>query len=228
MYVLDNLKNEKYFFYHSSIISCISPISSLNQITQLYPQYYKKNILLQNLKQIPKIYPYQVVLRYSQLHLSTMCKEYCSPILAFGLIGILQGGIYGHSNLFFSKNMKITNNIKLSHYFKGPIFASTRDIISQGIPFTFVSNLYELSSRENKIYYYSCLFGLSITSTFLSHPLHCLQVFCQNNPSYPQIKVAQYMIKKHNLNLFYKGISGRIVLLFITNLCNDLFLKEIW
>lgn len=228
MYVLGNLKNEKYFFYHSSIISCFSPISSLNQITQLYPQYYKKNILIQNLKQIPKIYPQQVALRYCQLHLSTLCKDYCSPIFAFGLIGILQGGIYGHTNLFFSKNMNITNNIKINHYFRGPVFASTRDIISQGIPFTFISNFCDSSFEDNKIYYYSCLFGLSITSTFLSHPLHCLQVFCQNNPSKSQFEVAKFMIKKHNFNLFYKGISGRIILIFITNLCNDLFLKKIW
>lgn len=225
-----NLNKEKYFFYHSFSLTCFSPVSTLYQITQFYPKFNNSKIIFNNIKQIPKIFPQQVLLRYGQLHISSFCKQDFSPIVAFGIIGILQGGIYGHSSLFFAKNLNITKTIQFNHYFRGPIFASTRDIISQGIPFIFTQQINNslFKHNSNAIYYYGTLLTLSTTSTILSHPFHCFQIYCQNNPRSSQLKVANEMIKKYNWKLFYKGIEGRLLLLIVTNICNDVFLKKFW
>ena len=223
-----NFNKEKYFFYHSLSITCFSPLTSLYQITHLYNLPNKNIVFLENSKYIYRIFPQQVLFRCCQLHASTFCKDNFSPLFAFGIIGILQGGIYGHSNLYFSKKLNITKTIKIRDYFRGPLFASSRDIISQGIPFVYCDSFNNQIFHNNKNTYYFSLFMLSISSTILSHPLHCLQIFIQNNKTLPQLNVVEYMIKKHNISLFYKGIESRIILLFLTNLFNDIFLKEIW
>ena len=69
---------------------------------------------------------------------------------------------------------------------------------------------------------------MSITASIVSHPLHCMQTFVQNNSSVSQLQMFKQMVKKHKWSLFYKGVESRIVLLFLTNLFNDLFLKDIW
>ena len=72
------------------------------------------------------------------------------------------------------------------------------------------------------------LSSLSIISTYLSHPFHCLQTFIQNKPKSTQIDIAKKIIKQYKWTLFYRGITGRLFLLLITNFSNHMFLRRIW
>ena len=236
-----DFKREKCFLSHSISMTFFSPLSSLYQITQLYNLDQKRGLVklhnspfVQNIKYIPRIFPQQVLLRYGQLHLSTLCKqqEEIPTVVAFGIIGILQGVVYGHSNLYFSKKLNILNkDIKITKYFRGPAFAASRDIISQGLPYALtekVSNHLFKNKASDPFYHYGTLFTLSTLSTFLSHPLHCFQVFAQNETGKSHYQIAKQAIKLHRWSLFYKGIEARLILLGLTNFFNDMFLKDVW
>ena len=226
---------EKGFLFHSLSVTLFSPLASLYQTSTLFNKPF-----LPNLKFVPRIFPQQIGLRYGQIYLSTECKNYLSPTCAFGLIGVLQGIVYGHSNLYFSQKMNIIRDVKITNYLKGPVFAASRDIISQGIPFLFNNYIEDLvfgnnnnnnnnnKNNKNKITYYSSLSFLSISSTVLSHPFHCLQTYIQTQNNMSQYQAIKYLIQKERYNLFYKGIRGRFILLFITNLANDFFLNQLW
>ena len=227
---------EQNFIKHSLCMSIFSPIASLYQIIKIFNVQKNmglvgknKSIFFKNLKHVRYIYPQQFILRYAQIHVSTKVKENLSVIPAFGLIGILQGGIYGHTNLYFSNKFGITKNIKITDYFRGPIYAASRDILSQGMPFLLTPKIEKMIFNDNSTkYHYPTLFGISLISTFLSHPFHCLQIYCQNNRNKNQYQIAKEIIKKHKLSLFYIGIESRIILILFTNLFNDFFLREIW
>ena len=189
----------------------------------------KSSTFFRNTKYIPHIFPQQILFRYGQLHASTLCKENISPIPTFGIIGILQGGVYGHSNLYFSKRLGITSDIKISDCFRGPVFAASRDIISQGVPFMLTEKVSETLFKENsEKYHYPVLFAISALITSLSHPLYCMQLFAQNSRNKSQLQIAIEKCKTHRWSLFYKGIEARLVLLELTNLFNDIFLKDVW
>ena len=225
-----NFNKEKKFFYHSLSISCFSPLTSLYQNTRLYKMNNKNTLFIKNIKYLPNIFPQQVLFRYGLLHASTFCKDNFSQLSAFGLIGILQGGIQGHSNVYFAKKLNITKTIKIKNYFRGPVFSGTRVIVSQGAPFLLTDSFNNSVFKHNKsiFTYYFSLFTTSITASIVSHPLHCMQTFVQNNSSVSQLQMFKQMVKKHKWSLFYKGVESRIILLFLTNLFNDLFLKDIW
>lgn len=222
-----NWKRERSFLYHASSMTLFSPLSSLYQTTVLFN--LKLSNFFKNIRYVPNIFPQQVILRYGQLHVSTLCRDNISPIPAFGIIGILQGGIYGHSTLYFSNRLCITNNIKISDYFRGPVFAASRDIVSQGIPFLLTDKIAKNIFEENaEKYHYPVLFGLSALTTSLSNPLHCMQIFTLNNRNKSQLQIAIETCKTHKWSLFYKGIESRFILLSLTNLFNDIFLKDLW
>jgi hypothetical protein len=214
-------EKERCILFHSTALTFFSPLSSLYQITRLHN--LENRVLFRNMRYLPHIFPQQVLMRYAQSHIATECKEHLNPLFAFGIIGILQGGIYGHSYLYFSKKLNITNTIKFSHYFKGPVFAMSRDIISQGAPFYLMKNIHVESS-----YYYPSLLGFSVVSTIISHPLHCMQILNQTNPNKNHYQIAKEAIKTYKWSLFYRGVESRLVLLFMTNLFNDIFLKNLW
>ena len=214
-------EKERCILFHSTGLTFFSPLSSLYQVTRLYN--LGNHILLKNIRYIPNIFPGQVLMRYGQSHIATECKDHLNPLPAFGLIGILQGGVYGHSNLYFSKKLGLIHDIKFQNYFKGPIFASSRDIISQGIPFYLMKYI-----SQDSPYYYPSLLGFSMGSTILSHPLHCMQLLNQTNPNTNQYQIAKEAITGRRWSLFYRGSESRLVLLFLTNLFNDIFLKNLW
>jgi hypothetical protein len=231
---IDLNSRESLFLQHSAVISLFSPIASLYQTSKLFNQPFRSN-----LRHVPSIFLPQIALRYTQTSLSTDCKDTFNPLIAFGLIGILQGGVYGHSNLYFSDKMNISHSMEMRNYFKGPVFAATRDVISQGLPFyltpllapyTFQKSITKQYINENSNQWdeLAILGGLSIISTYLSHPFHCLQTFIQNEPKSTQIDVAKKIIGKYKWTLFYKGITGRLFLLLITNFSNHMFLRRLW
>ena len=235
VFSIDINSRESLFLQHSTLISIFSPIASLYQTCKLFNKPFYSN-----LKYIPQIFLPQIALRYIQTSLSTDCKDTFNPLVAFGLIGILQGGVYGHSNLYFSDKMNISHNMDIRNYFKGPFFAAMRDIISQGLPFYItpllipyinakINNKYNNNNNNNNnINEFIVLGGLSIGSTYLSHPFHCLQIFIQNEPYNTQIEIAKKIITQYKWSLFYRGITGRLILLLVTNYSNHMFLRYLW
>lgn len=202
---------EEYIKYSLSI-SLFSPLSNLYQLSKLnnFPLY-------NNIKLCANIYPSQVFLRFFQIELSTEIKKISNPWIAFGSIGILQGLVYGHANIFFSKRLLL--NSSYNNILKGSFFAFGRDIISQGVPYMYSENLF-----NNK---YLSVITLSVISTYLSQGIHNCQTTLQTT-NIRSINVIPYLYNKHNFSFLWKGVSGRMGLLLITNLLNEHFLKPCW
>ena len=49
-----------------------------------------------------------------QGNLATVVNQYSNTWLAFGLLGVLQGGVYGHMNQQFSKYFKLGKEFKIT------------------------------------------------------------------------------------------------------------------
>lgn len=208
----------KNYIYYSLGITCFSPTSNLYQITRLYNLNFTSNLRLLG----PVLLP-QSILRYSQLHFSEYIKSLFSPWLAFGAIGVLQGGIYGHANHYFSHRLGLPLKTGLlKSVFRGSPFAANRDIVSQGIPFM-ITDKYQ--NQQTPLQYWSLLIGSSISSTYLSHPLHNCQVLLQTNSNLSYSDAIRELVKNKS---YFKGAESRIGLLLVTNIFNELFLKPVW
>jgi len=88
-----------------------------------------------------RILPHQTLLKVAQMNASTPVKEHLNPWAAFAVVGILQGGVYGQSNVFFSQNLGIGKDVSLKGVFRGWGYAGARDMMSQGIPFVFAEKV---------------------------------------------------------------------------------------
>lgn len=221
---------QKSLILYSSNITLFSPLSNLYQLCKLHSFPF---FTLSNFSRIPTIIPQQIILRYTQLNLSFLVKDHISPYLTFGMIGILQGAVYGHATTHFANKLGISTKTSIKQIFRGSLFAFNRDTISQGIPFLFVDKFREniitpifpsLSDQTNK---WISLTTLSIGSTILSHPFHNCQIIMQINSDIGYKKSVQELYRKFGIRAFYKGCESRIILLLITNIFNDIYLKDI-
>lgn len=212
---------------YSMGISCFSPAMNLYVIQKLHNI---KNVSY--LRMCWSVYPQQVGLRLIQVGIVTQIKEYLNPWVAFGVMGVLQGFIYGHANVNFSRQLFTNCNFKINFMFRGTIYAATRDVISQGIPFMLsnkISNCTILKRflPNDIIRQWTSLIGCSIVSVYLSHPFHVCQTEMQTNQlSYKQSFLKAY--RDHGLKFVWKGVESRIGLLIITNIFNEIFLKPAW
>ena len=215
----DTIETQQYhLLLYSASITSISPIANLYQVCKLYDKSFWRHI-----HQVPRILPTQVALRYFQLNASNHIKEKTNVIIAFGTIGILQGIVYGHANLNLSRGMGIITSVSLRQMFRGPLFASSRDIISQGIPFLLHRHVLP---DQKPLYHYTTLGLSSVATTCLSHPLHCSQLIMQNHPELSHHQALTKLWSDYGLKLFHRGVSSRIYLLLFTNLLNDFFLSH--
>lgn len=224
---------ETNYLLYSAAITCFSPTSNLYQLTGLY-----KKPFLTNLHLVPRIFPQQMLLRYSQLHISGFFKEHFSPLTAFGIIGVLQGGIYGHANLYYSQELGIQKKPLKFNYgsfynnFRGSLFGGPRDIISQGIPFMFSSKLEDHLKESFTVLAnyptgtkWGSLLSVSVFSTYLSHPLHNCQILRQTESGLSSLETIKKIIFSRHL---FRGAESRVFLLFITNVFNEIFIKPVW
>lgn len=150
-----------------------------------------------------RILPEQFALRLVQIKMAQLIKQQtdCSW-LGFAAIGVMQGVCYGHATSRLA-------GLPLAFSGRGLTFGAGRDIISQGVPYNISSNTYQTV-------------GYTFLCTGLSHFLHNLQLLMQTkNISHRKaIEIGFYELGP---KLFYKGVSGRINLLLITNLLNYKF-----
>ena len=107
------LELQPYLLAYGTGLSCVAPICTIYQLIRLTPAVhgtpFKKMVELS-----VRVLPIQSILKTIQMNVSTPVKEYTNPILAFGIVGILQGGVYGQMNIFFSKQLKISKDLKIS------------------------------------------------------------------------------------------------------------------
>ena len=230
------LQKQRLMLGYSVGISFFSPMANLYQVQKLY---FNKSGLKAfdryGIRLCSRIYLQQVLLRMVQLNLSTPIKENLSAWPAFASIGILQGAVYGHANIYFAKQFNIDTLLSYKNMFRGSGYAAIRDMISQGIPFMFCDNIRQsifepllLPNCNYQVCHWSALITTSIVSTYLSQGIHNCQVAMQTHHDLGYIEAIQHMYKQHKMKFIYKGVESRVVLLLITNMFNEIFLKPAW
>ena len=170
-----------------------------------------------------KAAPIHCGLKAAQIAVSTPIKEEINPWAAFGIIGALQGGIYGQLNIYFSKSLNIGSNLTYAMSMRGMIFAMFRDTISQGLPYIFTPKLNNLIDNRPV-----SIISTSIFSTLLSHPFHVLQVTMQTNPQLNYYTSIDKCIRNYRSKMLYKGVEARLTLLLSMNIINDTILRQFW
>jgi hypothetical protein len=217
-------------------ISLFSPTYNLYQIGKLH------NIKLRPinyLKFLPGIYPQQVLLRIAQVNICTIDKEH--PLVGFGVMGMIQGIIYGNANIYYSNILKISERKKMNmaeawRISRGSSYAFWRDLISQGIPFVYADKFKNkvldpfLPNKLEKEKELISIFALTLVSTVLSHGLHNCQTIMQTNSNNLSClsAPAANLYAKHGYSFLYKGLPGRMGLLLVTNIFNYTYLKPLY
>ena len=132
------LTMQKYLFGYSAAISCVSPALTGYQLCKVY----SRPTSVTSLARIGLgILPHQTALKALQMNAATPIKEHVSPWVAFGVVGVLQGGVYGQCNVTFSRALRLSQHVSLAGMFRGSAFAGLRDTISQGAPFMLSSHV---------------------------------------------------------------------------------------
>lgn len=172
------------------------------------------------------------------MNASSPVKEYLNPWAAFAMVGVLQGGVYGHCNVHFSKALELGKVASLKGVFRGSAFAGLRDTISQGVPF-----MCSGSVRENMLDPYwkteegtaahsakqwSAVISTSVFATYMSQGFHNFQIAMQADQSLSYSQALKTVMQQHGIKSFYKGAEARVGLLLIVNILNELLLKPAW
>jgi hypothetical protein len=241
------LEKQPYIVGYGTTLSFVSPVFTGYQLCRLY-KIQKPPAQLVRLALA--IVPHQAVLLSMQLNASTAIKDVLNPWSAFFVVGVLQGGIYGFSNVHFSKAWKLGSlaasttslSSRISMVFRGSLFAGVRDMISQGTPFMcskyVQSNALDVlvptvgdettTGRLDFVKHWASLLSTSVTATYLSQGLHNCQTTMQTNSSFGYMDAVKKVWADHGLAAFYRGAEARVGLLVIINILNELLLKPAW
>jgi len=199
----------------------IGTSSSLYQILKLTPNVKISSSSFARLSL--KAAPIHCGLKAGQFAISTHFKKEINPWVSFGIIGALQGGIYGQLNIYLRKSLKIGNNLNYAMSRRGMITAILRDTISQGFPYMFTPKLDKIIDNRSV-----SIISTSILSTIISHPFHILQVTMQTNPQLNYYTSIDKLIRNYGANILYRGVEGRLTLLLSINIINDTILRKFW
>ena len=244
------LEKQPYIFGYGAAISLVSPAATAYQLCRLYKLTTKSP--LQLLGMSAAIFPHQTVLKAAQMNASTPVKEHLNPWAAFAVVGVLQGGVYGQCNVYFSRALKLGSSaVSMAGIFRGSGFAAVRDTLSQGMPFVcsdavrtnLVERVYPFptsssSSNDdetasttafhNSIQQWTAVLSTSVVATYLSQGLHNCQIAMQANQSLGYATAVQSVWQQHGLKLFYRGAEARVGLLLLVNALNEVLLKPAW
>ena len=217
-------------FAYGAGISIFSPLASLYQLLRLHPQAQvpKKEMV----RLAARIFPVQTLLKAVQMNASTPVKEHISPWVAFGVIGVLQGGVYGQANIYFSQKLQIAKKVDLKGMFRGVLFAGMRDSISQGVPFLFSGtvreNVFEPVLGKGGVSQWGAVLSTSVVATYISQCLHNAQIVMQADHSLTYKSSITLLWERNGMKLFYRGGEARVGLLLVVNVLNELLLKPAW
>lgn len=197
--------NEDIFYYSVGTGLIGAPVSlyQLIKLNGIYLTPWKFTTLCS------RALPVHIAIKAVQIEVCTPFCQAFNPWVGFALSGIIQGGVYGQLNIFYSKALKINNNTKYIGCMRGWMFAALRDTGSQGIPYMFSNS-------------WGSLIILSIASTYLTQFVHNCQTMMHiyQDLGYSQAIQKTFKDKKS----LYKGAEARVGLLLVTNIMNDLFL----
>lgn len=229
---------QPYILAYGAGISLFSPLATIYQLAKLNPQVpvpVGRMVTLAG-----AIFPIQTVMKAIQMNASTPIKESLNPWAAFAVVGILQGGVYGQANIYFSQKLGLNKKVDLRGLFRGAGFAACRDVVSQGIPFmcSALTKKYifdkilpvdESTGPVTKfVNYWGSVLSTSIVSTYLSQPFMNLQITMQTNPELNHLTTISHAWKQNGISLLYKGAEARVGLLIVVNILNELLLKPAW
>lgn len=228
-------EQQPYIFAYGAAISVFSPTATAYQLSKLYNLKPTMGRLIR--LSGPVILP-QTILKAAQMNASSPVKEYLNPWAAFAMVGVLQGAVYGHANVYFSNALKLGKVASLTGVFRGSAFGGLRDSISQGVPFVCsdcvresILDPYfktEVGTTAHSIKAWSSLISTSVAATYMSQGLHNLQISMQADQSLTYSQTIKSVMKQHGIKTFYKGAEARVGLLLIVNILNELLLKPAW
>ncbi|CAB9519847.1 unknown protein [Seminavis robusta] len=228
-------EKQPYIFAYGAAISVFSPAATAYQLCKLYNLQPSMGRLAR--LSAPIFLP-QTALKAAQMNASSPVKEYLNPWAAFAMVGVLQGGVYGHINVHFSKALELGKVASLRGVFRGSVFAGTRDTISQGMPFmcseSVRQNLFdpywhtEEGTTAHSAKVWSSVISTSIVATYLSQGFHNFQIAMQADQSLSYSQAIKAVTRQHGIKSFYKGAEARVGLLLLVNILNELLLKPAW
>ena len=232
-------EKQPYLLGYSAAISVFSPLATALQLCKVY----SKSVPMPHLAALSaRIFPHQTALKLAQMNAATPVKEYCNPWAAFFVVGVLQGGVYGQSNVHFATKLNFSSTASLKGMFRGSAFAGCRDSLSQGVPFAFSRTVEAVvfdpvwtaaskdvsCNSDGGVKRAASVFTTSIAATFMSQGLHNCQIRMQAEQSLSYVGVLRKLHAEHGLAFLYKGGSARIGLLLIVNGLNEVLLKPAW
>lgn len=202
-------EKQPYLLGYSAAISVFSPCATAWQLCKIY----NKSVPLPRLAGLAaQIFPHQTALKLMQMNAATPVKEYCNPWAAFFVVGVLQGGVYGQSNVHFANKLQLSTKASLKGMFRGSAFAGCRDSLSQGIPFALsrtveatvfdpvwrsVFAAEEDDSSVSGAKRAASVMFTSIAATFMSQGLHNGQIKMQAEQSLSYVGVVQTLYAEH-------------------------------
>lgn len=228
-------EKQPYIFAYGAAISVVSPAATAYQLCKLYNMQPSMGRLA---RMSAPIFLPQTLLKAAQMNASSPVKEYLNPWAAFAMIGVLQGGVYGHCNVHFSKALALGKVATLRGVFRGSLFAGVRDTISQGLPFMCSSSVRqslldpywktEEGTSAHSAKMWSSVISTSVFATYLSQGFHNFQIAMQADQSLSYSQALKTVMKQHGIKTFYKGAEARVGLLLVVNILNELLLKPAW
>jgi len=185
------------------------------------------------------IFPHQTALKSLQMNASTPVKEYLNPWAAFAVVGVLQGGVYGQTNVYFSKALELGKIATMKGIFRGSAFAGLRDTVSQGVPFmysetfrqTVVDPVWTTPAEDTvaaDAKHFVSVISTSVMATYMSQGLHNFQIAMQADQSLSYGQAVRSVFQQHGLKFLIKGAEARVGLLLLVNVLNDWLLKPAW
>jgi hypothetical protein len=232
------LQQQPYLLAYAGAISLISPAATAYQLCKLYKLQRPSSQLL---RMSMSIFPHQTALKVIQMNSSTPIKEYCNPWMAFAAMGVLQGGVYGQCNMYFSKALQLgTTTASIAGIFRGSGFAGVRDCMSQGVPFMFsdrvrsqvLDKAWDTTEEDNAIAtsvkHWTSVLGTSIVATYMSQGVHNFQIAMQADQTLTYRGAVESVMKQHGVKGLIRGAEARVGLLLVVNVLNELLLKKAW
>lgn len=231
-------ERQPYFLAYGAGISVFSPYASIYQLVKLNPQISTTNSRM--LRLAAYVFPVQTVLKAIQMNIGTKVKEYLNPWACFAVVGILQGGVYGQCNIYFSKQLGIAKEANFKGLFRGAAFAAGRDVVSQGVPLmcsplvkkhiveVIFPNNDHTTKLELQAKQWGSVFMTSVVSTYASQFFQNCQITMQANQELGYAGTLTSVFKRNGMSVFYKGAEARVGLLLVVNILNELLLKAAW
>mmetsp|Transcript_4323 Transcript_4323/g.5011 ORF Transcript_4323/g.5011 Transcript_4323/m.5011 type:complete len:259 (-) Transcript_4323:342-1118(-) len=233
------IASQPYLLAHAFGVSLFAPTASIYQLLKVNP-HVKARIWPEGVNLARRILPQQTLLKLVQMNVSTPVKNELNPWAAFAVVGVLQGGVYGHSNVFFSQQLNIGKQVSMKGIFRGSGYAACRDMVSQGIPFVFAEKVkenvfdqaWDTSSDPDgvasKSKQYLSVMCTSIVATYLSQGCHNCQIMMHSDQTIGHVGAFRKAFALNGWKLFYRGGEARVGLNIIVTFLNQLFLKHVW